>query len=408
MAVTGSLYLYKSEIERSLYADLVMSQAPSSPLPIGDMIDRVERQTGGRVTQISRPAAADESWRITVRNPAGEDRLAFIRPDNGFVLGTSGVGGPMELVKRLHSLTVAGPAGNLLVEVVAGWAVVLVLTGIYLWWPRGANRALSLAGRVGERRFRRNLHASVGVLAGAVILFLAVTGMPWTIFWGANFHALVATQQIGRPAPPQAQASPGHDDHLPWTLRGAHPPMATAEGDVGPERAIASAAGQGFTAPWILDLPSTAGTPYRLTAAAESTKAVRVIYVSPTSGAVLQDVGYADFGAGAKLFEWGIYTHQGRQFGELNRLAMLGGCAALLLLTMSAPILWWRRRRGGRLKGPPIPEDPARARGFVGMMLVIGLLFPLTGATMLAALAASAVCRFATRQNADATFEVPI
>lgn len=390
MAVTGSLYLYQAEIERRLYPDLIRSQGTGPALPVAELIERVERLAGGEVMQVVRPASAAESWRMAVRRAGGEERLAFVRPDNGQVLGTSRPGGPMELIKHLHSLTVAVPAGNVLVEIVAGWAILLVLTGFYLWWPRGGSRALSLAGRIGERRFWRNLHASAGALAGAVILFLAVTGMPWTIFWGANFHAFVAAQEIGRPSAPQAAGGHDHDGHLPWSLRGAAGPAASGAGDVGPDRAIAAAA---LPAPWILDLPSASRTSYRVTAAAESTGAVRLIHVDPSSGEVMQDISYADFGPGAKLFEWGIYTHQGHQYGEANRLVMLAGCIGLLLLAASAPVMWWKRRRSGRLRAPPRPDDPAGARGLAILLIAVGILFPLTGATMLAALGSSALLR---------------
>lgn len=384
MAVTGGLYLYKDELERALYRDWIVTRMIAPPLPIAEMVARVEAQTGGHVRQVTRPAAADESWRIAFVDGAGEERLAFVRPDAGLVLGTTRAGGPMELIKQLHSLTVAGPIGNILIEIVAGWAILLVLTGFYLWWPRAGNRALSLAGRVGERRFWRNLHASTGALAGAVILFLAVTGMPWTIFWGANFHAFVAREQIGRPAAPAPERA--HEEHLPWSLRGSAPPPVSAAGDIGPDRAAAAATARGLRLPWIIDLPEH-GWPYRLTSAVERTDTVRVIYVDPASGRILQDVGFADFGPGARAFEWGIYSHQGRQYGEPNRLVMLAGCVGMLLLALTAPVMWWKRRMRRQPWRAPGRADMAQGRGALLIAGAVGLLFPLTGASMLAAAA---------------------
>ncbi|HTU09752.1 MAG TPA: PepSY domain-containing protein [Allosphingosinicella sp.] len=394
MAVTGGLYLYKAEIERALYRDWIEAPASAAPLPVAAMVDAVQRQTGGRVTQVTRSAEAGDSWRMAFATGSGEQRMAFVRPDTGQVLGTTRAGGPMELVKNLHSLTVAGPAGNVLIEIVAGWAIILALTGFFLWWPRAGNRALSLAGKVGERRFWRNLHASAGALAGAVILFLAVTGMPWTIFWGAGFHSVVASQKIGRPAPPEpTRAHEDHESHLPWSVRGTMPPAVTGPGDVGPDRAVAAATARGLRTPWVLDLPGSPGRPYRVSFAAQRTGDVRIIYVDPATAGALQDVSSADFGPGARVFEWGIYTHQGQQYGEINRLVMLAGCIGMLLLALSAPVMWWKRRNGNGLRAPPRPDDPARARGALAIMLVVGLIFPLTGASMLVAMAVGWVSR---------------
>jgi uncharacterized iron-regulated membrane protein len=383
MAATGALYLYKDGIERTLYRPWIEVPAITAPLPARELIDRVEAQVHGRVTQIVRPASPNESWRLTYDAPEGGERMAFVRADVGLVLGTSRVGGPMETLKELHSLAFFGPVANALTEIAAGWAIILVLSGFYLWWPRAGERALSLAGRVGARRFWRNLHASTGAIAGAVILFLALTGMPWTQLWGGAFHDFVAATRSGRPAAPGAAGQGGHrhDGPLPWTLRGAPEPMVGARGDVGLDRAMAAATAGALEPPYALDLPQGPDRPYRLTALTGQTAKIRVLYVDPASGHVLQDVRYADFGMGAKAFEWGIATHQGGQYGEPNRLVMLAGCIGMLLLAASAPVMWWKRRCGVASDAPS-PEDDRRARGLALLMLVLGFCFPLTGATM--------------------------
>lgn len=390
LATTGALYLFKPEIERSLYRDWVVLPAGIQPASLADLIQSVELQTGARVTQVTRPAQATESWRFATRATDGEPRLSFVRPDTGLVLGTARPGGPVEIVKQLHSLTVVGPAANILVEIVAGWTVVLVLTGLYLWWPRAGRRALSLAGRFGERLFWRNFHASVGAVVGLVILFLAITGMPWTAFWGARMHDFVAARQIGRPAAPVGGAG-AHDDHLPWSLRGMPPPHAGGHhsmrhAEIGPDAAIGAAEARGLTAPWVIDLPAAPGKPYRVAPAITRAQDARLIYVASGDGRILQDVRWGAFGVGAKAFEWGIYTHQGQEYGSANRWVMLAGCAGVWLLAASAPVLWWKRRRHGRLTPPPRPHDTGRAKAVAAIMLAVGLLFPLTGLTMLAAL----------------------
>lgn len=65
---------------------------------------------------------------------------------------------------------------------------------------------------------------------------------------------------------------------------------------------------------------------------------------------------------------------------------MLTGCIGALLLAISAPVMWLKRRRRGRLDAPPVPSDERIARRLTIGMLALGLLFPLTGATMLLAL----------------------
>jgi len=391
LAVTGGLYLFKPEIERAVYGSWITLDGPRTAVPAARLIAATERRTGGKVTQVEIPASRAESWRMRVEL-RHEARTAFVDPATGAVLGTTGEGGIMKTVRELHSLVITGPIGNALIEIAAGWAIVLVVTGLVLWWPRGRNPALALRGPPARRRFWRDLHASTGVLAGGIILFLAVTGMPWSVFWGAEVQMLLTRNGLGRPeAPgPQPWEHAGHDagtaarEVLPWSLQGRPAPHAHGAGDIGPDRALAVAAARGLAAPLTLSLPQAPGQLYGVSRVVERSQDARAIYVEPAGGRVLQDADYARFGSGAKVVEWGIATHQGQQYGAANRWVMLAGCVALLLLCISAPVLWWKRRVSGRLRGPPLPSDERAGRQAAAVAAVLGILYPLTGATMLA------------------------
>lgn len=385
LAVTGALYLYKPEIERAVYADWLAVEARPT-LPLGQMTARVAAATGGRVTQVARPAAR-ESWRMTVALPDGQMRTAFVDPGDGRVLGTTRAGGVMATVRSLHSLVITGPVGNAVIEIVAGWTIVLVLTGVWLW---ASKPAIGVRGPVVARRFWRDLHASTGIVAGAVVLFLAVTGMPWSGVWGKGLQGLVAAQGWGRPRSPGPApweaAKGGHGGHaaatLPWSMQAA-PVPASGAGDIGPDRAVAAAARRGIAGGWTLSFPAAPGAPYLVSASIARADDAHAVYIDAASGRVLQDARYRDFGGGAQAIEWGIAVHQGQHYGEVNRLVMLGGCIAILLLVASAPVMWLKRRP----KGLGLP--PGRSgRGLLALMATAGVAFPLTGLTMLAALVA--------------------
>ncbi len=391
LAATGALYLYKPEIEHLVYGGWTERQFTGDPAALGPMLGHVTQQMPGRVTRIERPVDPDASWRMTLARPDGERRTLFVDPAFGQVLGSTPEGGMMETVKQLHSLAITGPTGNTLIEIVAGWTILLCLTGFYLWWPRTGQRALALRGHPDGRLFWRDFHASTGAIVGAVILFLAVTGMPWSQYCGGWLRGAVAAANGGRPAAP-GPSQTMHGDHgapdpgLPWSMQHLGHPMGHGGSDIGPDRAVAIAATRGFGPGWTLTLPATPGAPYLIAAPARRAEEARVLYLDATDGRVLLDAPYARFGRGARAIEWGIATHQGQQYGEANRLIMLTGCIGVWLLALSAPILWWKRRRNNRLNAPPRADDRRASRGVVAVMLGVGALFPLTGATMLAAL----------------------
>ena len=384
MAITGALYLYKPEVEAMLYP-VHVTPAPGAPLVPSRLIAAVEQASGQRATQLLHPASAQESWRVTTKPENGAHIVHFVDAKDARLLGTMQGGGVMKIVKDLHSLALTGPVGNRLVEVVVGWAIILCITGIYLRWPRRGSPALAIRGRAAGRLFWRDLHGTLGFLSAGVILFLAVTGMPWTDVWGSGLRAVVAANQWGRPKMATIPMAAPAQDALPWTLREGGMESG-APGDIGVDEVARIAAERGIRHGYQLILPSTPGAPYLVATLVTRADDARAITIDAATGAVVQDIDWRMFGPGARAVEWGIATHQGQQYGEVNRLLMLAGCICLLALCFTAPLLWWKRCRDGRLAPPP-PSTP-RARRVVAVLMVgLGILFPLTGLSMLAALA---------------------
>jgi uncharacterized iron-regulated membrane protein len=261
MAVTGALYLYKPEIERIVYHDRIVVQPGRPVLAASRLVALVEKAAGIPVTQIVRPARADESWRLLVKADQGPLTTWFVNPHDGRILGTMKGGGLMKTIKDLHSLALTGPIGNRLVEVVAGWAILLCVTGLYLRWLRAGNRALALRGKPSGRLFWRDLHGTLGFVSAAVILFLAVTGMPWTEVWGGGLRSVVAANNLGRPKLPRMPLPAPAKEALPWALRESGTP-AGGSGDIGVDEAMRVAAQRGVSGGYMLILPSAPGAPY--------------------------------------------------------------------------------------------------------------------------------------------------
>ncbi len=418
LAVTGALYLFHPEIDGLLYRSLeTISAREAAPLPASTLVEQAEQQTAGKVLQLTLPAEPTRSMALSIQAPSGERRTAYLDPYDGTVLGTLPQGGVMAVVRKLHSLEFFGFFANCLIEIAAGWVVVLVLTGLYLWWPRGRKGGVvTIRATPRSRFFWRDLHAVTGAFASGVILFLAVTGMPWSPIWGKTVQQWTTSAGLGRPAPPvearsvhekPAPASEHHDHatspraNLPWALEQAAPPVsdpqATGRPGLGLDQAIAILAEQGLERPFGVALPTGPKGAYVGTFRPAEVERTRTIYVDQFTGKILGDVRFLDYGPAAKAIEWGISVHQGEQYGAVNRYVMLAGCVAIVLLVISAPIMWWKRRPKGSLAVPPPAADRRAALGVLAIVAVAGILFPLVGATILAALACEGLWTAAKR-----------
>src|SRR5690606_40398097 len=103
---------------------------------------------------------------------------------------------------------------------------------IYLWWPRGRKQGvISVRSTPSKRVFWRDTHAVTGVVVGFFILFLATTGMPWSIVWGAKVNQWANGNNFGYPAGVRV-AVPMSDEHLAhqgsttWSLEQARVPRS--------------------------------------------------------------------------------------------------------------------------------------------------------------------------------------
>jgi uncharacterized iron-regulated membrane protein len=298
----------------------------------------------------------------------------------------------MDLIKRIHSLDQFGFLANCLIEIAAGWSVVLVATGVYLWWPRGRKGGvLSVRGRPSRRVFWRDLHAVTGLFAGAFVVFLAATGMPWSAVWGQQVQRLTTEAGWGRP--PAPTVSPPHQAHggdLPWAVEAQPMPMSEGMGQpIGFTRAAVIGEAADLPRPFAINAPQGSEGVYALAYRPDRVQDTRTLYLDQYDGRVLGDLGYRAYGPAAKAIEWGIAVHQGQQYGRANQLLMLAGVLGLLTLTVTAPVMWWKRRpRGGGLALPPAPADPHVSRGLLAVITPLAVFYPLVGASLLAALAA--------------------
>lgn len=394
MAATGAAYLFKPEIEAALYRPMMTVEVRPATSSPDAWIAAATQAAGGAVTRVEAPAAPDRAVRMVAETPRGQ-RTIFVDPHDAKVLGSVAGLGVMDTVKRVHSLVLLGAGPNMLIEIVAGWAIVMVVTGVVLWWPKGGSGGVvTVRGRPGQRLFWRDLHAVTGLFAAAVILFLGVTGMPWSAVWGDQVRKATNAAGWGAPLPPPAAGAWGHDKHQPgaakpWALEGmdlytGHRGHGAA---LGLADAMSRAEAAGLVRPYAVAIPEPGSDKaWSVSRVVDRAEDARTLYLAGDDGRILADIGWAQYGPAAKTIQWGVATHQGQEYGAWNRWLMLAGCVAIWLLGVSSLVMWWKRRPRGTLAAPAAASNP-RARWIVAATVApLAIIYPLTGASLLVVL----------------------
>jgi uncharacterized iron-regulated membrane protein len=311
----------------------------------------------------------------------------------------------------MHGSLTLGTVGDRIVELAACWALVLMVTGLYLWWPRGRGGFGGiLYPRLGARGrlFWRDLHAVIGVWSVAFIAFLLLTGLPWAGIQGDLLNRGTAALGIGYPASNRTHNAPASVPmktalgEAPWTMEHAPMPTSTAAsehaGHAGHEMTMAvrdDAAVAGIdriansvtrdhhvVGAYRLFLPSGPTGVYTAYTYPDQPQGQRTLYFDRWTGGLIREVGYPEYGWAAKAIELGVQLHMGNYFGLANQLVMLTTCIAIVLLVISGVMMWWKRRPTGRLAAPA-RVSPTRIKGAVAILIVAGVVFPMLGLSVI-------------------------
>ncbi|HAV31033.1 MAG TPA: peptidase, partial [Planctomycetaceae bacterium] len=104
--------------------------------------------------------------------------------------------------------------------------------------------------------------------------------------------------------------------------------------------------------------------------------------LDPTSGQITGRQNFADRHWIDRAVAYGIAAHEGQLFGWANvALGLLTG-TGLILLSVSGVVMWWKRRDAGVLGAPKVLAQPQLSAGLLGIILLLGLCFPLFAASL--------------------------
>ncbi|RZM34312.1 MAG: PepSY domain-containing protein, partial [Sphingomonas sp.] len=245
LSVTGTIYLWKPQIEawqERAYDSLPVTGARATPEAI--VATALAANPGARLSKYERPETPTQAVRVLVTSNGVETRI-YVDPYRSQVLGSVREDARlMKTISALHGTLLAGKVGSWIVEIAACWTITMLLTGLYLWWPRGRK---GLAGvlyprwRSGRRLFWRDTHAVAGIWVSLAAVFLITTGLPWANAWGSYLGAVrtatgttdgpVDWMIAGKPADKSGAKTDEHAEHRGMVMP-ASPVPASHTGDL--------------------------------------------------------------------------------------------------------------------------------------------------------------------------------
>ena len=397
LATTGSIYLFKPQIEAWLdrpYDHLAVEGARASPQAIAEAA--LAAVPGSRLNAYELPPSPDAAVRVLVGHDARLTRV-YVHPHTHAILHVVDEDArPMNVIQHLHGELLLGDRGSMLVELAASWAIVMLLSGLFLWWPRGSGTAGVVYPRLGDggRRFWRDLHAVTGFWVSFLALFLLFSGLPWAKSWGGLLKEARALGQIARveqdwttgrsselAARTRANSAAPADEHA---AHHAHADAGATPVDLGTlDRLVPVAEGLALAAPVLVAPPSRANGAWSARSEAQNRPLRTTVELDATTAAVTRRVDFDQRPLLDRVIGVGIAAHEGQLFGWLNQALGLFTALGLILVSLSAIVMWWRRRRQGELGAPRALPGPRYAAALFALVGVIAVLLPMFGLSLL-------------------------
>lgn len=418
LATTGIIYLFKPQLDALMYHRQIFVQPAGVILPYTQQLKAASiAYPDANVSKFTPNIAPNRSAEVTVTTVDKRNLTVFVNPYTGKILGDRDEDKNLQSVARkIHAELMIGKLGDYLVELAACWALVLLITGLYLWLPRNGFTILgTFIPRLwskNKRVFWRDLHAVTGFYGVLLVGFLILTGLPWSGFWGETF-----AQVSGRfPAQmwdqvPQSTVLTGslnqHGQVVPWAVEQLPMPQSSGSGHehhagqssagfttsvagvppgtpVNLDSIVALAQAKGAPTGFTVSFPEDKTGVYTVSAFPNDPTQEMTMHIDQYSGNVLADIKWQDYGLVPKAVEMGIAIHMGRYFGLGNQLLMLFACLIVIILCVSGAVMWWQRRpkQAGSIGAPALPPYVQQWRVPLAIVAVLGIVFPLVGLSL--------------------------
>lgn len=404
LATTGMIYLFRPQLEPLLEQRYAHVGDGSRQPPSAQVAAALRAVPGTVLNAYELPTAPDAATRVLLGkgpeiirvfvNPSNLQVLQVVRENDRF----------MRVIFHLHGELLLGDRGSILVELAASWTILMLLTGLYLWWPRHGRLGDALYPRLrrGGRVFWRDLHAVTGLWISLFALVLLLSGLPWSKSWGGmlrDARQLYASAPVAQDWSSGSAAERAHiaQQNMPDDAHAMHAgmdmPMAMQDAataatpdDAPLDRLVPVVAAQRLAAPVLLAPPSRLKPDWNAHSDAQDRSQGVDLVLDASSGSVISRIDFAQRPLLDRIIGYGIALHEGQLFPPINQI--LGVFTALGLITLcgSSVVLWWRRRPAGVLGAPPVDQTARYPVAVVVLLGLLGLLLPLLGASMLAVL----------------------
>jgi uncharacterized iron-regulated membrane protein len=336
VALTGSLLVFEKELEPRLSPSFSYVDVPTGAQTVSmDMLTAkvLDRYKGYKLSQIYIEAEANRSVIISVQKSKHDILSVAVNQYTGQIIGAVDEERRFfSVVLQLHRYLCMGETGKIITGISCCIFLIMVLTGLVLWWPKRNTRKqrLRIKWDAKWKRLNWDLHAVLGFYVHIIIFVIALMGLTWSYQWVNNmiFYVFDGKPMVRRVAPKTGTTATtvtylDNMLHSTDSILAYNGPIRLRV-DEKEARAI-TVIKQNYDAP-ISNIAS-------------------FLYFDPASGKLVKKVLYENESRGMKARRLVFPIHTGSLLGWPTKILALIAALVSASLPVTGFVIWWNRKK---------------------------------------------------------------
>ena len=220
IGITGAILSYQHELEALINAGSKKVEKTGEMQSVEKILQSFSEQTGAKQpVRLVVPKSDDEAFVIY----ANRNDAYLVNPYTAQIIGKDRGTGFVLTVMALHrnlglalsGNKTAGEIGKQIVGASAVAMILLVISGVWLYFPRLRRKfieAIRPNFKLKKYALFYNLHTSLGSLSAVIYLLICLTGLNWSYSWynDAVMKFFVSSQNLPQASAPKAATSKDH------------------------------------------------------------------------------------------------------------------------------------------------------------------------------------------------------
>jgi len=326
---TGALLVFQTEITALLHPARSHVQAGATRLSVDALVDSALSRNRGKIDAVT--TYSDPSYALKV--VTSNNTQIYVDPYTGRVVDTHRGGEHFfEVTEALHRRLLAGEVGRRIVGIATVCFVVILLSGVFIWWPRTMHALkahLTFKHPTGWKRRNYDLHVVLGIYSTIILLVVGATGLVWS--YRSVGKAVDGLTPAGKATPPPPHSVPVAGS-IPIGMQSAFDLGGAA---LGPTiNLVVYPASRPHDAITVMGLPPHA--PWK--------QAMDIAYLDQYSGRTLRIDRFANRPMGEYARRITNPIHVGSLYGLPSEIAAFLACLIGTIAPFTGVIIWVNRR----------------------------------------------------------------